>query len=91
MPSRGSFLKWLFILKHLQRRHPRDVLHEASRVNPETPFCLLHEYFCHFEQICRLVIQLKAYLPVISSGARRAESRNLHNDQGKAGKSIAQD
>ena len=86
MPSRESFLKWLFILKHLQRRHPRDVLHEASRANPETPFCLLHEYFCHFEQICRIVIQLKACLPVISSEARRAESRNLHIVHGKADK-----
>ena len=87
MPSRGSFLKWSLILKHLQNQHPLNDFHEALRVYPETLFCLFHEYFCHFEQIYRLVIQLKACLPVISSGARRAESRNLHIVPGRAGNS----
>ena len=86
MPSRGSFLKWSLILKHLQNQHPLNDFHEALRVNPETLFCLFYEYFCHFEQICRLVIQLKACLPVISSGARSAEPRNLSIEHGKAGK-----
>ena len=30
MPSSGSFLKWSFILKHLQNQPPLNDLHEAS-------------------------------------------------------------
>ena len=56
MPSRGSFLKWLLILNHLQNQHPLDDLYEA--------------------------------IPVISSGARRAQSRNLHVGQGQTVRSL---
>ena len=56
MPSSGSFLKWLLILKHLQNQHPLDDLHDA--------------------------------IPVISSEARSAKSRNLHVVQGQTVRSL---
>ena len=98
MPSRGSFLKWSLILTHLQNYHPRDELHEGLRLNPGRLFCLFQEYFCYFGQNCRLVIQLKACLLVISSGAfschfersPEGEVEKSARRQGKVGKTPLQ-